>query len=68
MTQEERYTQFEQEAEQAGYQVEEYRGRYFYVGPAVFIEAEELQDLIRATTMPLQWDSMGKSGLIVYPK
>jgi hypothetical protein len=65
---EERYAKFEHEAEAAGYPVKEYHGRYFYVGPAVFIEAEDLQALIRATTMPLQWDSMGKSGLVVYPK
>jgi hypothetical protein len=68
MTKEERYLQFTHEAERAGYPVEEYRGRYFYVGPAVRIEEGDLQALIRATTMPLQWDEMGKSGLVVYPR
>jgi len=45
----------------------DYHGRNFYQGPAVFCEASELQEVIRATTVNLQWDQMGNSGLVVYP-
>lgn len=49
-----------------GYRAE-YQGRHFYSGPALEIEASDLQEVIRATTLRLRWDAMGKSGLIVYP-
>ena len=48
----------------------EYRGRSFYVGPAVNADEDEgptLQDVIRATDVTLQWDQMGRAGLVVYP-
>ena len=45
----------------------EHHGRYAYVGPAVLIGDEELQAVIRSTTVTLQWDQLGKAGLIVYP-
>lgn len=48
--------------------LEHYEGRGFYRGPAVRCDAEELNDVIRATTVRVQWDTMGKSGYIVYPK
>ena len=44
-----------------------YRGRSYYVGPAVEIDKDDLQDLIRSTGVRLQWDDMGKTRLIVYP-
>lgn len=31
------------------------------------IEASEYQDVVRSTDVQLQHDSMGRSGLIVYP-
>jgi hypothetical protein len=68
MTKEERYKQFTEEMEEAGYKVEEYNGRDFYKGPAVSVDTGELQDVIRATQVTLQWDTLGKDGLIIYPK
>ena len=74
MTKEERYEQFMDDMEEAGYDIEEdYQGRSYYEGPAVRIEGgirsvhAELQDVIRATKLYLQWDEMGSDGLVVYP-
>jgi hypothetical protein len=64
----ERHQQFTADMELAGYEVRDYQGRFYYSGPAVEVDRNELQDVIRATSVPLQWDSMGKTGLIVYPK
>jgi len=66
----ERFAQFVNDMKAAGYGDAlraEYHGRYFYVGPAVDVEREELQAVIRATAVPLQWDQMGESGLVIYP-
>ncbi len=52
----------------AGREVEDYKGRWFYGGPAVFVDESELQDVIRATSVQLQWDELGKSGLVIYPR
>ena len=70
MTQEERYKNFEDDIDGSfiGEFMPEYHGRSFYNGPAVRIDQSELQDIIRLTTVQLQWDQLGKSGLIVYPK
>lgn len=70
MKREERYKQFEDDIDGSfiGTFRAEYRGRSYYVGPAVEIDASELQDIIRLTPVPLQWDQLGKTGLIVYPK
>jgi len=68
MSKEERYQQFRSDMEGAGYEVGHYRGRSFYEGPSVRVESDELQDVIRSTRINVQWDSMGKSGLVVYPR
>ena len=68
MTQEERYKKFTDDMEEAGYDVESYQGRNFYIGPSVTVGNHELQDAIRATTVSVQWDNMGKDDLVVYPK
>jgi hypothetical protein len=69
MTQEERYRVFTEEMEAAGYEVNpEYGGRFFYRGPAVEVPRDDLQEVIRSTIIPLQWDQMGRSRLIIYPK
>ena len=65
---EKKYNQFAVDMEDAGYKIEDYEGRNFYSGPAIFIETEELQDVIRATAVKLQWDTMGRSGLVIYPQ
>ena len=61
-----RYAQFAEELQDAGYEVYRYRGRFYYDGPAVNCSHEEYQDIIRATQVKVQSDSMGM-GLVVYP-
>lgn len=58
--------QFVKDMNEAGYEVKHYEGRSFWQGPAVRIDADEEQDVIRATKVRLQSDSMGR-GLIMYP-
>jgi hypothetical protein len=65
-----RYEQFQDECEAAGMEVEHYRGRFFYDGPAVRTDEDgwpTLQDVIRATRVPLQWDNLAFDW-IVYPR
>ena len=62
------HEQFEADMQDAGFDTEPYNGRFFWSGPAVRVnDFPELQEVIRATTVLLQWDSLGKSGFIVYP-
>ncbi len=63
----EHFEQFCREVEAAGYTVKHYRGRWFYEGPAVSVESDEFQKMVRATTVELQKDELGKTGIIVYP-
>src|SRR5687768_9684889 len=61
--------QFVEDMQSHGYAVEHYHGRSFWHGPAVRTDDEDgpdLQDVIRATSVKLQWDSMGYNE-IVYP-
>lgn len=55
--------QFVADMEDAGFEVEHYRGRNFWTGPAV---RGEMQDVARATKVRIQTDSMGL-GVICYP-
>jgi hypothetical protein len=57
--------QFVRDMEDAGLEVEHYRGRYYWEGPAVRVD--ELQDALSATRVKCQWDNMGL-GWVVYPK
>jgi hypothetical protein len=66
MTKEQRYDLFSETFEERDGFRAKYRGRYFYDGPALDIESDELQDVIRAYPERLQWDQLGR-GLIVYP-
>jgi hypothetical protein len=66
-TKEQRYSQFASDMHEHGYEVKDYRGRNFYDGPSISIQRDDLQDVICATEIKLQWDSLGKSGLVVYP-
>lgn len=69
MTKQERHAKFTDDMDNGGYGVEDYRGRNFYEGPAVRIDdASELQDVIRATDVQLQWDQLGRDSLIIYPR
>ena len=63
----ERHNRFEEDLELAGYDVVEYHGRYHYHGPAVKCESNALQDVLRATPVRVVWDTLGKTGLVVYP-
>jgi hypothetical protein len=59
---------FAQESAAAGLKVTHYEGRYFYSGPAV--QCDDFQALvrvIRATTVRIQWDELGKYGFVIYP-
>lgn len=62
-----RHQRFEDDLERAGYDVEEYHGRWHYHGPAVRCDSSELQDVLRATVVRVIWDTLGKTGLVVYP-
>lgn len=58
---------FKYDLEDAGFDVEHYRGRFMWEGPAVRCEdASDFQRAIRATAVRVQWDSLGR-GWIVYP-
>ena len=61
------YQQFVKEVEAEGWPHEEYERRYGDARPAVRVDDfEELQRLIRGTTVSLDWDTLG-TGWIVYP-
>ena len=60
-----RYQKFSDDCLNEGFEVVAYRGRYNYRGPAV--SCGDIQAVIRATTVDVQWDQLGK-GYIVYPK
>jgi hypothetical protein len=49
----------------AGFELEHYRGRWYWQGPAV--RCDDISDVMSITKVKCQWDSMGR-GVIVYPK
>ena len=65
------HQKFVEDMESVGIKVnKEYYGRYFYRGPAVNTREKDwptLQDVIRATNVPVQWDNMARD-YVVYPK
>ncbi len=58
------HIQFAEDCEDAGFEVRFYQGRYFWKGPAA--SCDDIQDVIRATEVSVQWDQLGL-GYIVYP-
>jgi hypothetical protein len=58
--------QFVQDMEDAGFEVSDYHGRFYWHGPAVSCDRDEHQEVIRATSVRLQHDQLGL-GVIVYP-
>jgi len=62
-----RHRKFEADLERMGYEVVEYHGRWGYHGPSVKVDAGELQDVLRATDVRVVWDTLGKSGYVIYP-
>lgn len=65
------YQQFVEDMIKVGIEVEDYEGRFNYHGPAARTNIEnngpDLQDIIRATQVKLQWDDLGKRDYIIYP-
>lgn len=59
------HLQFVEDMEEAGLEVQHYRGRFYWEGPAV--EVDDLQDALGATKVRCQWDHLGL-GWIVYPR
>jgi len=57
--------QFSHDMGVAGLEVEHYRGRWFYEGPAV--RTDDLQEVLGPTKVPCLWDNLGK-GWVVYPE
>lgn len=64
----ERFNRFVEDVQEEGLKVEHYNGRFYFKGPAVRVgEYEDKDDVIRATKVKVQQDSMGL-GCIVYPR
>jgi hypothetical protein len=60
------YDIFVEDMKRAGLEIDEdYRGRFFYQGPAVVVD--DIQVAMSATKVKCQWDNLGKS-YIVYPR
>ena len=61
--------QFCRDMKRADRKVSFYCGRFFYKGLATTVDSfDEIQSIIRATDVLLQWDQLGKEGYIIYPK
>ena len=59
------HVRFAEDMEQAGLRVQEYRGRFWWKGPAVTVD--DIQDALGSTKVRCQWDQMGL-GWVVYPR
>jgi hypothetical protein len=63
------HEKFVEDMQIAGIVTAAYRGRFFWEGPAARSDQQygpTLQDIVRKTTVPLQWDSLD-TNYIVYP-
>jgi hypothetical protein len=60
-----RYNKFVKDMKKAGLEPYDYRGRFYYHGPAVNVDS--IQDALSETKVKCQWDNMGL-GFVVYPK
>lgn len=60
-----KHKEFVRDMEKAGLEVKHYRGRFYYDGPSVMVE--NVDDVIRLTSVKVQWDSMGRDHIVVYP-
>lgn len=61
--------QFREDMAKADRDIRFYGGRFFYEGWATVAENfNDVQVIIQATSVRLQWDQLGKHGYIVYPK
>jgi len=60
---------FGKDMEKANREFEFYSGRFYYRGWATRVNnLNGLQEVIRDTSVLLQWDQLGKEGYIVYPQ
>jgi len=61
--------QFRGDMSIAGRGIRFYLGRHFYKGWAtVAANFNDIQGVVRATSVALQWDQLGKDSYIVYPQ
>ncbi len=63
------HEKFVEDMRTAGILTAAYRGRFFWEGPAARSDQQNgptLQDIIKRTAVPLQWDSLD-SNYVVYP-
>ncbi len=64
-----RYNQFVSDMMNSEFTPYDYNGRNLYHGPAVNVsDDDERQAVIRATNVLLQYDTLGKSGYVIYPR
>ena len=60
---------FVEDMAEVGIETEHYNGRFFWQGPAARTDEDgwpTMQDVIRATTVKVQWDNLGLDW-IIYP-
>lgn len=65
------HQRFKKKSEEAGYEVKDYHGRYNYFGPCVKVKnSYEFQEFLQNfnSGIKLQWDDLGKTGKVIYPK
>lgn len=61
--------QFREDMVEARREIRFYLGRFYYEGWATAVDNfNGIQAIIRATSVMLQWDQLGKDGYIVYPQ
>lgn len=62
------YSIFQDTLTEAGYKVQDYRGRFLYHGPAVFVkDFNEFQEILKHTPCKIQYEELGKTGFVIYP-
>ena len=58
---------FVYDMERKGFAVFNYKGRFFYEGPAITCHKHLYHEVIKHTKVQLQHDEMGKTDIVVYP-
>lgn len=53
------HAKFRRDMKKAGFEVIDYKGRFFYDGPAVICRPNQRQEVYRSTDVRLQSDNMG---------
>ncbi len=60
------HARFEQDMAEAGIGTYHYHGRFYWHGPAANVD--DLQEVMSNTKVPVQWDEMGRSSYVIYPR